>query len=77
MVVILCRLYILKLKIIQKFHNFVDLVVIVCFLADIFYSLTCKKSIIYVETGFSSVIRSIKIIRLIKILYIKDSMFKY
>lgn len=55
----------------------VDIIMIICFIADIVYCLNKGLSVVFIRTGVSAVLRGIKIIRIIKVLYISESLFKY
>ncbi len=68
-IVVVIRICILRIKFVRIFHNAVDIVMILCFFADVFYCLSSHYSIIYIKKGVSAVLRGIKIIRIIKILY--------
>lgn len=76
-VVIVARVVLLKSRIFKKFQNFVDFVMILCFLGDLIFCLSNGYSVIYIKKGTSAVLRAIKIIRIIKILYVSESIFKY
>ncbi len=76
-VIVGVRIVILRMRFLKQFHNMVDIVMILCFLADIVYCLNKRQSVMFIQTGVSAVLRGVKIIRIIKILYISESLFKY
>lgn len=76
-VVVGVRIAILRIRFLNKFHNMVDIVMILCFMADLVYCLNNRYSVMFIQTGVSAVLRGIKIIRVIKILYVSESLFKY
>lgn len=75
--VVILRIVILKMRFLKTFHNFVDIIMIFCFVADVIFCVTNHYSIIFGKEGTSAALRGIKIIRIVKILYISDSFFKY
>jgi len=75
--VVFIRVSILRTKFVKRFHNFVDVIMFLCFFTDFIYCISSNYSIIYVKKGVSAALRGIKIIRIIKILYVSESLFKY
>ncbi len=67
----------LRIRFVKRFQNIVDLLMILCFLADVAYCLDNNYSVIFIRTSVSAVLRGVKIIRFIKILYVSESWFKY
>lgn len=76
-IVVIFRIFILRLRFIKRFHNFVDIIMIISFIADIILCLSSHISVIYYNKGLSSVLRAVKIVRIIKILYVSESILKY
>jgi len=76
-VVVIMRIYLLKWKFIKQFHNAVDFIMIICFVADVVFCVSSGYSVVYIKKGGAAVLRGVKLIRMLKILYVSESLFKY
>lgn len=74
---------IIALIVLEKQHyfkqplNLADLVTIALHMVDLIICAILKESVIYSQTNSTLVLRSLKIIRLMRALYISDKIFKY
>lgn len=75
--VVFLHIFILKARFLKSVHHLVDIIMIVFFIADIIYCLSNGYSVVYVQEDASAALRGIKIVRILKILYVSESFFKY
>lgn len=75
--VVFAHIWILRMKFLKSVHHIVDLIMILFFVADIIYCLSNGYSVVYIQEDISAALRAIKIVRILKILYVSESFFKY
>lgn len=75
--VVLIHILILRMRFLKSVHHLVDVIMILFFVADIIFCLSKGYSVVYIKEDTSAALRAIKIVRILKILYVSESLFKY